>query len=259
MEKNKSKNREFGIFEKRLYLTIQKGNFDEAKELIDKREEDINQKLVEAVKEGNVNKVKECFNKGAKNISLSIQNSVKSTFFLAIERGNKEIVELFFSNSINEKKDYANSGIMRGIDGIFDPPNRVPLTIAMEKGHNHIVELLLEKGADPLKEINNEKGRDALEYAISINNIDAVKMFLEKIKLGEKSNYKSNYNRSLYWAIKNNNLKATEIIIDERIKNDYNIDCTFWISFSKVDLPERRMPVRTLTKSLLKKGRIFSR
>lgn len=80
------------------------------------------------------------------------------------------------------------SGIVTGINDVYEQPEMTPLALAIEKQNMDLIKLLLENGAQ--ESLNNPlKVRDAntlncvmkrpLQYAIETGNLEIVKLLIE--------------------------------------------------------------------------------
>ena len=135
--------------------------------------------LLEHAKEENAEVIQKLVDENF--INLTSENTFLAAFDFAFRRGSVELAEKLLSNDSHSQIEHLYSKAVyysaknnwpnivsvlleKGVDTNARTVGRTPLCVACEKGHEHVVRLLLHNGADP--NVAGVFGRTALLYAI---------------------------------------------------------------------------------------------
>lgn len=158
-----------------LIMACKSNNFKLAKYLINKgaifSDSDYGTALSQAVKVNNLNLVAFLLDSGA---SVDDNNA----FYLAVDNGYLEIVELLLNRGANP--NFKTPSI----------PAKIPIVTAIEKGYTDIVKLLLKFGVDP--NLCDKYGKYLIHIAVSKENKDIVRVLLE-YNVNVNANLKEKY------------------------------------------------------------------
>lgn len=145
-------------------------------------EKDYNNTLVIASQFGYYDIVKELI--VYKLVNCNARLNGKTALISAIENGYFAIVSFLLNNQIQNTKRTGEHSIKilkryrANVNMVDLTTGNTPLMIAIEKGYNQIVELLLENGEIDINK-ENKDGFNAFQFSIMYKNIYAVKLFIK--------------------------------------------------------------------------------
>lgn len=98
-------------------------------------------------------------------------NQRDKTFHDHVKDGSLDEIKSYFSREITVSDDHGNKVSLNE----YDENGLGPIHWAADRGHSHILEVLLQNGAD-VNLVDNEGGQTALHYAISCGHVECVKI-----------------------------------------------------------------------------------